>query len=191
MNMPPEVPPLIVPHRMITYQLTRWDLFANWFTIFLRSRILQVFLIAIMILNAGLILGPGLRTRPVSHTVFEGVIYLIGLVGVLIVFQGMLGFANAFLLKQRGLVGQHVLEITEQGLVERTEFNETLHKWSSICRILSIWGYLFIYVSDNNSHQVPKRGFSSQEISEFEKDLRAHAQRTGSRDTMSTPQNNG
>lgn len=176
MNTPPEIPPVINPQRSIRYQITRWDLFTNWLTIFLRNRIIQVFVVAIMILNAGLILGPGLSARPFSRTVFYGVVYIIGFVGVLLVFQGIVGFATAFLLKQRGIVGQHVLEITEQGLVERTEFNETLHKWTSICRILSIGGYLYIYVSDNNCHQVPKRHFSIQEISAFEADLRAHAQ---------------
>jgi hypothetical protein len=85
------------------------------------------------------------------------------------------GLATAFLFKQRGVVGKHVLQITEQGLVESTDFNESLHKWPSVCRILSLWGYLYIYVSDMNTHQVPKRYFSPQEIADFEGELRARA----------------
>jgi len=73
------------------------------------------------------------------------------------------------------VVGRHVLEITEEGLIERTDYNETLHRWPSIGRILSLCGYLYIYVSDTNAHQVPKGCFSPQEIETFEADLRTRA----------------
>jgi hypothetical protein len=119
--------------------------------------------------------GPDWSTRPLLVTLAGAVAYLLGFLAVLFVCQGIVGIANAFLLKQRGVVGQHVLEITGPGLVERTEFNETLHKWASIGRIFSLFGYLYIYVSDNNYHQLPKRCFTGQEIAAFEAELRAHA----------------
>ena len=175
MNPQPEAPPLISPRRAITYELTRWDLFANWMTVILRNRILQVFVIVALILNEALILGPSLATRSLWSTLLHGVIFLFLFVWILVICQLILGLASSFLLKQRGVVGRHTLEITEQGLVERTEFNETLHKWPSICRVRSLCGYLYIYVSDMNSHQVPKRCLPAQEIGDFEADLRAHA----------------
>ena len=166
---------MVRPRRAITYRLTRWDLWANFLTIFLRSWIIQVFIVVAMLFNGWLFVGPGITTRPFFLTVLKGVLFLITFVGLMVVCQCVLGLATAFLLKQSGLVGQHVLEITEAGLIERTEFNETLHKWPAVCRILSVCGYLYIYVSDNNSHQVPKRCFSAQEIADFEADVRAHA----------------
>jgi hypothetical protein len=175
MNGPPPIPPIISPHRVICYELTRWDLFANWMTVIIRNRILQIFVLVALILNGLLILGPGLATRPFFRTVFDGAVYLVGFLGFLAAVQCILALANAFLLKQRGVVGRHALEITEQGLIERTDCNETLHRWPSICRILSLGGYLYIYVSDNNSHQVPKRCFSPQEIDSLLVDLRQHA----------------
>lgn len=136
MNTPPELPPVISPGLTITYEVTRWDLFANWMTILLRNRLLQVFVLVALIFNGWLTLAPGLLTRPLSHTMFGGVFFLIEFFGILAVCQCALGLAASFLLKQRGVVGRHVLQITERGLVERTDFNETLHKWPSICRIL-------------------------------------------------------
>jgi hypothetical protein len=73
----------------------------------------------------------------------------------------------AFVPKQLGLVGKHSLEITRDALVERTEFNETRHKWLAICRVKSIAGHLFIYVSDSVYHQVPKRELSPEELADF------------------------
>jgi hypothetical protein len=134
-----------------------------------------------LVINGLIILGPGFTTRSFSLTVVGAVIYVIGFMGFMAVMLLLFGLAMAFLLKQRGVVGQHVLEITEQGLIERTEFNENLHKWASICRIVSIFGHLYIYVGDMNSYQVPKRCFSPLEIAEFEADLRAHAEQVNPR----------
>ena len=142
MNTPPELPPVISPRRVITYEITRWDLFTNFLTIFLRNRVIQVLLLAALIFNGWLTLGPSLTTRPFSSTVFEAAAFILVFVGVLVSFQTIIGLATAFLLKQRGVVGQHTLEIAEHGLIERTEFNETLHKWPSIGRIISVCGYL-------------------------------------------------
>ncbi len=140
-----------------------------------RNRITRVLFPFFVILNGGIILGPGLGTRPLWLTIVEVLVFAVGFTALMLASLFCLGLAIAFLLKQRGVVGEHVLEITEQGLIERTEFNETLHKWGAICRITSMWGYLSVYVSDMNSHQIPKRCFPRQELAEFEADLRARA----------------
>jgi hypothetical protein len=176
MNFQPQAPPVIAPRHAITYELTRWDLFGNWISILFRNRLIQVFLLVAVIFNGCITLGPGLTSRPLWQTFLQGLMMLFVFAWVLIICQCVLGLASSFLLKHHGVVGQHTLEITEQGLVERTDFNEALHKWPSICRIVSLWGYLYIYVSDTNSHQVPKRCFPPQEMANFEAELRAHVQ---------------
>jgi hypothetical protein len=175
MNTPPAIPPVVSPNRTITYEITRADIFANWMLVILRNRILQVFVPLMFLLNAWIFLAPGLGTRPFSHTLFMAVAYTVSFFGFLAVVQGLAGFANAFIFKHRGVLGRHYMEITDQGLIERTEFNDTVHRWPAIRRIISMGGYLFIYVSDNNSHQIPKRCFSPQEFASFEADLRARA----------------
>src|SRR5438046_1642104 len=177
MNEPPQIPPMTNSRPAIRYQLTRRDLFANWMTVIFRNRILQVFVLAALALNEFLILAPDFGARAFSQSIFYAVAYLIGFLGFLAVTQCVLALANAFLLKHRGVLGEHVLEITDQGLVERTAFNEALHRWP-IGRILSLGGYLYVYVSDNNSHQVPKRCFSPEEIGGFEAELRTRTRRS-------------
>ena len=180
MNTPPPIHPIIDPRRTITYEITRRDIFVNWMTVIFRNRILQIFVLVVLVFNGWLILAPGLGRHSLVRLVIEAVSCLIGFVGILAFFQCILGLANAYIPKHRGVVGRHIIEITEQGLIERTDCNETLHRWPSICRILSLGGYLYIYVSDTNSHQVPKRCFTRQEIESFEADLRSRIGQTNS-----------
>jgi hypothetical protein len=175
MSSSPEVPPVLRPSLAITYQLTRWDLVLNSVAVLFRNRITRVVFPFFMVLNGVILLGPGLRTRPPWLTAVEALVYSVGFAVFMLVFLFCFGLAVAFLLNQRGVVGEHVLEITEQGLVERTEFNETLHKWGAICRVMSMWGYLYVYVSDMNCHQIPERCFPRQELAQFESELRARA----------------
>ena len=64
--------------------------------------------------------------------------------------------------KHQGVLGQHELEMRDEGLIERTEFNESLHRWTGFHRVVSSGGYLYIYVTDRNVHVVPKRSFPSE-----------------------------
>lgn len=177
MSTPTEIPAVASLRRIIAYEITRWDMFVNFITVILRNRILQMFSLFVLICSGWLVLAPGFGDYSPSHFMFNVFIYLLSFLGIMAVFQCVLGFANAYIPKHRGVLGRHVLEITEQGLIERTDCNETLHRWPSVCRVLSLGGYLYIYVSDNNSHQVPKRQFLPEELKNFEADLRSYARR--------------
>ncbi|TAK99654.1 MAG: YcxB family protein, partial [Verrucomicrobia bacterium] len=87
----------------------------------------------------------------------------------------LLGFVSAFLMQHPGLVCRHTLEITEAGLIERTEVNESLHRWPNICRIFSFAGYLYVYVGQDNVHMIPKRDLTPAALAKFESDLRERA----------------
>jgi len=175
MDAPPPLPPVARPVRSITYELSRWDLFVSWLTIFLRNRMIQVFVAVAIFVNMVMVLGPRIRSRPLLLTAVEAAgvvaVFLTGLAAC----QTLMGLASSFIGRQRGVVGEHTLEITEQGLVERTAFNEALHKWPSVSRVLSLCGHLYIYVGDTNFHQVPMSRVPAQELRDFEAELRARA----------------
>lgn len=179
MNAPPPIPRATPASRTITYELTRWDVFANSMTVVLRNRLLQWIIPLALLLNGAIILLPKLGKATLLQLAFDAVGLVIGF-GVFLLFcQTLMALLIAFLLKQRGLVGQHTLMITEEGLIERTDFNETLHKWASVCRVMSLFGYVYIYVGDLNSHPVPKRCFNPQEIDSFVADVRNRATHLG------------
>ena len=168
-----EVPPRISQLPSITYRITRWDLFFNNMTLWMRNRILQLMLVLFL----GFELWFGLSRYP-GHTsalelAFHCLVILVSCVVIMLVTFVFVGLAMSFLLKQRGVICEHVLEITDEGLVESTEMNRTLHRWSSICRIMNIFGYLFVYVGDQNAHQVPRRCIPLEQMANFERELRA------------------
>ena len=44
----------------------------------------------------------------------------------------------------RGIVGTHVLRVTDEGLVEETEFNRNLHPWHCVDRIVRFAGFTLV-----------------------------------------------
>jgi len=157
----------------IIYELTRGDLFIGFMTIILRNRMLQVMVLSFLVISEITIVVFGIGSSLFPSTTPRCIFYAILFSVLMLLSQAALALAMAYLPKERGVVGQHTLEITEQGLVERTKFNESLHKWPGIYRIVSQFGYLYIYVSYGVYHQVPKRRVLTQEMHGFETQLRA------------------
>ena len=173
MNPPTAIPPLLNPHHSITYELTRGDIFVNWMTVMVRNRLLQIFIPVAMVGCVGLRLLPELGRVSLPFLVLRAFLECFGFLAFLIFFQTVLGLASAYLMPHRGVLGAHTLEITENGLIERTDVNETLHRWPGISRVVSLFGYLFIYIGENNAHQIPRRALPPEVLGNFEADLRA------------------
>lgn len=57
----------------------------------------------------------------------------------------------------KGVFGQHEIEIDDEGLVERTEVNETRQSWQGVERVGETDEYAFIYISSVMAHVIPKR----------------------------------
>ena len=76
----------------------------------------------------------------------------------------------------RGVLGEHTLTVTEEGLVETTEHNESLHRWSAYHRTQRSGAYLFLYVNDTMAHVVPlRRPPLEGDAASFEASVRARA----------------
>jgi hypothetical protein len=164
------------PVRSITYELTRWDLFQNQATIVFRNRVVQV-VILLGIVGVEAVVLRGYYGAPPAFLLSACFAAVCNLLGWLAVTLLLVSLAMSFLFKQRGVVGQHTLEITDRGLSERTDYNENLAKWASIRRLHSTRRYLYIYVSDFNFYAVPKRCFAGERIAGFEAELRAFIKR--------------
>ena len=78
-------------------------------------------------------------------------------------------------LQHRGVIGKHTLQITDEGLIERTDVNEAISKWAGLHKVVSGPKYLYIYVTESNAHIVPKRYFPSHGIEGFAAELRSRA----------------
>jgi hypothetical protein len=85
-------------------------------------------------------------------------------IGIFVVFNGLYLFL--LILKHKsndGTLGQHIIELRENHLLEATDVNETLHSWKSIQKIIEWRNYILIYVSPTNAHIIPRRCFDSIE----------------------------
>jgi hypothetical protein len=155
----------------ITHNLTRGDLFFGLMTIVLRNRMLQVMIASLIVFSEVLVVVFDLGAGLFSSTIVLMVVLAFALCLAIFISQALLALAMAYLPKERGVVGEHTLKITEQGLIERTEFNESLHMWPAMYRVVSQLGYLYIYVSYSVYHQVPKRRVDPQQMAAFENEL--------------------
>ena len=70
--------------------------------------------------------------------------------------------------KQKGVICEHTITLTEDYFVERTIVNENKHAWSGIIKITQDKKYIFVYIAVNNAYQIPKKAFqNSKQSQEF------------------------
>jgi YcxB-like protein len=172
------IPPVLEAelHKRIQYSLTRWDIFRWNIYVLARSR----FLIGFGLLSsAGLIWNdlhsPDLAGKSAGFKIFYAIFLTMALFGVVGVGMMIMMLSLVFFKKHRGLLCRHELEIRDDGLLERTEVNESLHRWPGFHKIATTGNYLYIYVTDNNVHVVPRRAFPSDaDLIAFRAELERH-----------------
>jgi hypothetical protein len=155
-----DAPPIL--QRTHTYELTRTDLFIGQILATFYNKLVMGMLAALLLFAAfeGAI-GPTPKEYPIAGRVI-GVIIGVGL--ALILFCGLQLLVNAIMAfgrPHKGLLGSHTLVLNDEGLIERTEYNETLHRWKGLHKVRDTASYLYIYVAEMNYHLIPKRSFSS------------------------------
>lgn len=144
------------------YSLQRKDIMAWHIYVMFHNRFLIGFLVVV---NSILFLINLRATEVAGRTIGFKLIYSLTATLMLTCFAIAGTMLVMFLMvatkKFRGVLGEHELDIQEEGLVERTEFNQTVHRWKGFHKIVSTRKHLYIYVTDNNAHVVPRRCFSS------------------------------
>jgi hypothetical protein len=84
---------------------------------------------------------------------------------------------NHFITKRRyiklakgreGVWGEHIYEITPEGIIETTKINRDFLKWEGVLDIKENSSYIFMVLSENVAHTLPKRFFKNEdEIKRF------------------------
>lgn len=65
--------------------------------------------------------------------------------------------------KNAGLLGPHTVELTEEGVVERTPVRELKVKWEAVEKVASSDTHLFVWTSGFNALVVPRRAFADED----------------------------
>ena len=158
----------------ISFTITKGDLFRLQLRALLRSRVIWgMYLVFLAVVVNGLLSAPSVKERSVAYQVFFAC-FGAALFTIPFCFLQLLVLANAVLgKKHQGLVGEHTLRLTPEGLEESTAFNTGVHKWAGIHRVDSTTRYLFIYINESMAHIVPKQAFSCVAEAElFEQQVR-------------------
>lgn len=67
----------------------------------------------------------------------------------------------------KGMLGPHELEIDPQGIIERTDMNESRTAWRGVDRIVETEDYAFIYISAIMAHVIPKHATTTDDPTAF------------------------
>jgi len=160
------VPPVLVesPGQTIRYSLSRWDIirFQMWAAAHNKVRV-GCLLIFAAFLAWITFRTPEMAEHPLAVRILAGTVFVAGLLCAMVLGQFGLVALWVWFRKGRGMFGEHELIIREDGLVERTDVNESLARWSGFHKIVSSGRYLYVFVTDTNVHIVPKRCFPSEE----------------------------
>ena len=159
-----------------SYTLNRWDLFHSQLFAISRNRVAIFMWVAGSLSIAWTALQSPALT---SHSLFVkgcvvGVFALVSFtlfVATTTVVAGALTLAG----KYHGVLGEHTLEITQNGLIERTEYNETLIRWNGIHRTVKTPKYLYLWVNELLFPLVPLRSFETEEAARlFQSEIEKH-----------------
>lgn len=142
----------------IRYDTTRGDLlYANCRAITRNSFLLVFWSIVIV-----WVCYMALQDPKVSE---HGFGYKVAFALVMAAFYYALFFAATFsvmagmvlLRKNTGVLGEHRLSISAEGLIESTIHNESLNRWSAYHKTVSTKRYLMLYVTEGQFHIISKK----------------------------------
>jgi hypothetical protein len=142
----------------IRYDNTRWELIKGQWQMMRFNRALRYFLAALgaFILYSSYTYSE-VQDKSVAFRVFYAVFYLFFALGLGLLGGLAVSALSILLGKGKGLVGEHQLALTEEGLEESTAFNRSLNTWSGIRCIKETGTFYFLFVTENNAHLVPKK----------------------------------
>ena len=174
----PPIPPIIDASRRtnLRYSITRWDILRWQFYLLLRNRVLIIFLV---VATLGLLWNDlrasEMAVRPIGFKIAYAILFTAAMFCGVGFITTVLVSCTVMFKKFRGFLGDHELEIRDDGLVERTDVNESVHRWAGFHKIVTTGRYLYIFVTDNNVHIVPRRYFSSDDmLKAFRDELERH-----------------
>jgi hypothetical protein len=161
-----------MPPGMIRYRLTRRDLFlARVWTLF-RNRGIILFYSGLGFFFWWSFSGENeLAKLPFLAKAIAAGVMMVMFVALGLTATMILLFIGTFK-RNTGVLGEHEIELKDEGLLERTAANETLNRWGAFHKVYGTRGALYIYVTDTQVHIIPRRFFSSTEhLREFQSEI--------------------
>jgi hypothetical protein len=116
------------------------------------------------------VFSPSMSAQSLAFRIFYVVFVTAIMLCVMAAFQVVMMFLWMIANKNRGVLGVHEMEIRDDGLLERTSVNESLHRWSGFHKLGSTRNFLFVFVTDNIVYYVPWKAFASEQDAKYFRD---------------------
>jgi hypothetical protein len=155
-----EIPPVI--GTSVKFSLSRREILFCRLWVITHNKILMG-IMAVCCVVAPFYCLPDTSAFSPTKKAFFFVFFIVTMFCIMAVFQIVFQAVWLLLNKNRGVVGEHELEIRDDGLLEKSPVNESLHRWAGFHKIGASRNYFFIFVTDNNVQYVPLRCFPSRE----------------------------
>jgi hypothetical protein len=144
-----------------TYKNTVSDILAFMLYHSLHRRALQLMILAMVVVTSISTIQeiPHEAAFPVNVMTFiilETIVVGIGLLAI-----GGISILCLILNKDKAAITEHTVSIDENGLTEETVFNRSEFKWAGIQKLVRSDRHIFVYVSPNAAHVIPRRAFAS------------------------------
>lgn len=68
--------------------------------------------------------------------------------------------------KKSGLLGEHIIELSEDGIKESTDVNESFSKWDGVHSVKRDKSHFYIFLNSMAGHIIPRRSFVSEDEAE-------------------------
>ena len=157
----------------IRHTLTRRDLLALNLHLLMRKRFIwALWGLLVCFVSYGDLHRPEIASRGLSYQFsyfgLMATMYFVVLFGFTVTATSVLILTR----KNTGVLGEHRLTITDQGIVEATEHNESLFKWSAYKKTVSTRGFLILRLTEAMYHGVPRnRPLLEGDLLSFEAEL--------------------
>jgi hypothetical protein len=76
--------------------------------------------------------------------------------------------------KNPGVVGEHILEVDEQGFINRTEFKEARYAWGALVRIESEPNYTYLFTGPGSAFVIPHQSLIEGDFPSLLEQIRLH-----------------
>src|SRR5579864_2953581 len=137
--IPPPIPPVIdaSQRKRLKYSLSRGDILRWHFYLLLRNRVIMAFgLVVSLFLVWNDLRTPELAAHPIGFKIFYAIFFTAAMFCIVGLAMMLMMVCIVMFKKFRGSLGDHELEIQDEGLVERTDVNESLHRWAGFHKIV-------------------------------------------------------
>lgn len=112
-----------------------------------------------ILLYPALVLAAGVR-QGYSPVVILALTALFGGLSAFFWYRSYRARVMAQAVTKPGLVGDHMVRFTDEGLWDRTSDQEALTPWPSIARVVEYQGFLFLFDAQNRALIIPREAFA-------------------------------